>query len=165
MQERKGFKWKRKAAGAIGFAIVSQLVRSIEAIATMQYYFMENYFPVWSKVMMPTEGAPPAGFYALSFLFALVTGLIYAFVYSKIRGCLPGKNALKKGSYFGALLFLVAGIPFALSLYLLINLPIELILAWAFTSMVVYMAGGILIAKVVGVSPLPAVGRGKLPFR
>ena len=46
--------------------IVSQIIHSIEAFATMDFYLDPNYFGVWSKIMMPGPGPPPAEFYYYS---------------------------------------------------------------------------------------------------
>lgn len=134
----------------IVFAVIAQIIHSLEAIATMGYYLKPEYFAVWSKIMMPKAGAPPTEFYALSILFAIVSGILYAIVFRKIQNSLPGKTLVKKGSFFGVILFLAAGIPSALSMILLINLPLELIVSWAFTSLIIYIIGGIAIAKIIG---------------
>ncbi len=126
------------------------MIHTIEAFATMGYYLLEEYWPVWSKVMMPGPGPPGAEFYAYSIAFAVVTGILYAFVFGKIKSAVPGQTAVKKGSYYGAILFIVAGIPAALSMYLLINLPVALIVSWAFSGLVTYVLGGIAIAKIMG---------------
>ncbi|MFQ5648278.1 MAG: hypothetical protein ACE5FW_03495, partial [Candidatus Aenigmatarchaeota archaeon] len=71
-----------------------------------------------------------------------------AMAYTIIGCCLPGKTDIRRGLVYGILLFLVAGIPGALSTYLLINIPAVLILMWAVENLVIYLAGGAAIARI-----------------
>ena len=139
----------RIIGAGIVFAVISQIIHSIEAFATMNYYLIPEYWPVWSKVMMPGEGAPPMSFYGYSFGFAVIIGVIFALAYSVIKDSLKGKNAMQNGVRYGTILFFVAGIPFSLTLYLLVNLPVGLIAYWAFSTLIIYVLGAIAIAKIV----------------
>jgi len=104
---------------------------------------------VWSKIMMPGAGPPPVQFYYYSIAFSFIAGLIYSFVYSRINTAFKG-NAIQKGLKYGFGLFLVAGIPFFFSMYLLINLPVGLLISWLFIEgLVTYLIAGIVIAKIV----------------
>lgn len=134
----------------IAFAIIGQMIHTIEAFATMQYYMLPEYWPVWSKIMMPGPGPPGASFYAASLIFGIITGTLVAFVYSKVKAVLPGKAALNKGVYYGLMLSMVAGLPGTLSMFLLFNLPLELVASWTVTSFAVNILGGIVIAKIMG---------------
>lgn len=128
------------------FAVIGQIVHTLGAFAGMKYYLIPDYFPVWSKVMMPAAGPPPASFYAYSILFGLIVGMLFALVYSVIRNSVPGLTTAKKGIVYGLLVFLIAGFPTSLSLYLLINLPTALIVMWAAEGLIVNLLGGIVIA-------------------
>ena len=149
--------WKIIVAGII-IAIISQIIHTIEAYATMDFYVDPNlcdFDPttgeigvcVWSKIMMPTAGPPPTEFYYYSIVFAIITGIIYALVYAMIKKSIPGKIP-KKGLYFGFLLFLL-GIPHFLSMYLLINLPSLLIVYWVIFGLIVNLINGVIIAYIV----------------
>ncbi len=135
---------------AILFAVIAYIIHSIGAIVGMPFYTDPQYNGVWSNLMMPVAGPPPAEFAYTSFVFSLITGVMFALVYSVIGRCMVGKTIVVKGIFYGFLIFLVAGIPGALSLYLLINLPQTLIALWAFENLVVYLLGGITIAWVIG---------------
>lgn len=131
------------------YAILAQIVHTIGAILSMGYYKMPEYFPIWSKIMMPTAGTPPPAFVIYSLLFGLITGMILVIIYDLIKGVLPGKTLVKKGILYGYVLFLVSAIPSTMSMYLLINLPGPLILLWTVESAIIYLIGGIIIAKMV----------------
>ena len=133
---------------AIFFVVVAQIVHTLGAYAGMKYYFMEEYFPVWSKIMMPKPGPPPVAFTLLSIGLSLLTGLVYAIVYATLSFSVPGKTLIKKGLCFGLILFFVAGLPNLLSMVLLINLPIQLVLMWVLESLLVTLSMGIFMAKV-----------------
>jgi hypothetical protein len=138
--------WKIIVAGIL-FAIIAQIIRSIEVYATMDFYKDPTYFAIWSKIMMPGPGAPPTEFYIYSFIFSVITGIIYSVVYLMIKKSIPGKTIVKQGLYFGFLLFLIS-IPWSLTMYLLINLPTLLLVYWSISSLVIYLIGGVIIAKI-----------------
>jgi len=97
--------------------------------------------------MMPGPGPPPTEFYYYSIVFGIITGIIYAVVYAMIKKSIPGKT-VKRGLYFGLLLFLI-GIPHFLSLYILVNLPSLLLVYWTITGLIVNLIGGVIIAYIV----------------
>jgi hypothetical protein len=132
----------------IVFAIIAEVIHTVESLATMNFYTDPNYFGVWSKIMMPGPGAPPAEFYYYSIAFSIITGIIYAVVYEMIKKSLPGKTGFKQGLNFGFLLFLL-GIPMSLTMYLLINLPAMLLVYWAVSSLLIELIFGAVVAKIV----------------
>ena len=136
------------AITALVYMVVAQVIHTISSILTMGYYTAEQYFPVWSKVMMPNAGPPPASFYVYALLYAFIGGLMFVIVYNVVKESIPGKSALKKGVGYGVLAFAIAGIPMTLTLHLLINLPAALIVAWAFEGLVIYVLNGIITAKI-----------------
>jgi hypothetical protein len=138
--------WSRIILGAIAYLVIAMVMNTVSSLLTMDYYKDPNYFAVWSKVMMPAEGAPPATFYYLSVTFLFIVGLIYSYIYGKVKGILKGK-VMCKGLWYGFGLFLIAGIPFFFSLYLLINLPLSLLIYWlVIDGLLTYLLGGIAIA-------------------
>lgn len=148
--KKKKIDWKKTILAAVVFTIIAQLVHSIFAFIGMDYYLKEAYFPVWSKLMMPTVGPPPSTFYLYSLLFGLISALIYAYVYNWLKGCLEGKTPVERGLCYGLVLFFLGSVPGYLSLVLLINLPLGLIGLWAIEGLLVNLAGGIAIVKIVG---------------
>jgi hypothetical protein len=140
--------WKLILA-AIVFLIISQVIHMIEAQLTMNYYTDPAYFSVWSKIMMPTAGPPPAEFYYYSWIFTFIGGLIFAGIYAVIEKGIPGKTIVKKGMIYGLLIWLITGISASLTMVLLINLPIDLIAIWAVTGLIINLIAGIAVAKIV----------------
>jgi hypothetical protein len=149
--------WKIITAG-IMFAIIAQLIHTIESFATMSFYTDSKYFTIWSTTMMPAQGPPPTEFYVYSIMFGIIAGIIYAFVYEMIKKSLPVGTILKQrffsgttfkhGLYFGFLLFLL-GIPMSLTMYLLINLPTMLLVYWSLSGLIVDLTGGVVIARIM----------------
>ncbi len=142
------FNLPRLLAAAVAYVIIAQIIFTIGAMADMPYYTDPNYSNVWSKIMMPAAGPPPAEFYYVSVLFQVVYGFLFAFVYTVIKGAVPGKGWKNKGLMYGFLVFLVAGIS-DLGLVLLVNLPMVLVLSWVLQGLVVYLLAGLAAAKIV----------------
>ncbi|HLD58768.1 MAG TPA: hypothetical protein VI977_03960 [archaeon] len=139
----------RIIGAGIVFAVISFVIHMIESIASMGYYLDPNYFSVWSKIMMPAAGPPPPEFFVLSVAFGFIAGMLYAFVFDKVKSCIKEQSAVRKGLYYGALLFLVAGIPMSMTMFLMINLPAGLTTIWTLSGFITYLIGGIAIAKIM----------------
>ena len=139
--------WKIIVA-AIVFMIISQVIHTIEAQITMDYYTDPTYLSVWSKIMMGEKGLAPEFMY-YSLTFAFITGLLFTGVYTVVAKNIPGKTLVKKGLIYGLLIWLVGGIPGYLAMVLLINLPVDLIAYWAVTGLIINLLSGVVIAKIV----------------
>jgi len=143
----------QKVARIIGagilFGIIALIVHVIFAFVGMDYYLDPTYFPVWSKLMMPTAGPPPVSFLYYSLSFNILSGILFALVYTVIGSCVPGKQFMSRGLMYGFLVFLVGAIPGYLALYLLINLPTGLIALWIVESLIIYLIGGMVVAKLI----------------
>ena len=135
-------------AAGIVYAVISMVVNTLWAFIDMPYYLMQEYFAVWSKLMMSTAGPPGVEFYVASFVFTLVAGLIFAGVYSRVKASIRDKG-IRKGLRFGFGIFLISVIPGMFSLYLLINLPTMLIVSWIVSGLVTSLLGGIVIERLV----------------
>ncbi len=140
---------KKILLAGIAFAILAYVIHTAGAIATMKYYQDPAYFAVWSKLMMPGEGPPPPSFMYYSLSFSLIGGILFALVYEIVRSSFAGETYVKKGLYFGTLVFLVSGIPGFLSMYLILNLPAVLLLEWTLESLVLYLLNGVVVAKII----------------
>jgi len=139
---------KKYILAAVLFTLVAMVVHAIGAVVEMPYYTMPEYLPMWSKIMMPETGPPPAVFYVISAGFSLVGSLVYVCTYGILKKSVPGKGYLKKGLSYGAMLFLISGLPGSLSMALLTNLPLPLIADWAAEMLVVFLVGGVITAKI-----------------
>ena len=141
--------WKGIGIFAVAMTVVAQAVHTAESVLTMGYYIDPAYFGLWSKVMMPKAGAPPIEFFTLSLAFAFATWFLFGCVFGKLGKVIGENGFVKKGLVFGGLVFLIAGVPFTLTSYLLFNVPTALLLAWATSSLLLYLAGGVLAARLV----------------
>jgi len=128
--------------------IVAQALHFIEAQLTMDYYTDEAYFGVWSKIMMPEMGPPPASFMYYSVGFGLITWIFFVLVYYLLGSAVPGRKA-GRGVMYGLLMFLVGGIPGFLMLILLINLPLGIVFWWMGTGLIISLLNGLIVALIV----------------
>ena len=144
--------------GGILFAIASQIILMSEVIMTMDIYMMPEYFPVWSSLMMPDMGPPPAIFYAISISVSLCLALLYSAVYGILQKAIPG-TGLRRGINYGILLFLISSLPAMLGMWMLINLPAKFFIAGLAFGLIHYLVGGVIIAWVFQrfgrMSPIP----------
>ena len=134
---------------AIVMAIVAMIVHTVESLLTMGYYTDPANFLLWSKLMMPGAGPPPAIFYAYSLLFAFVSWMLFGFVYIVLSGAIKEKDIVKRGLKFGTLIFLVGSLPGALTMVLLLNLPLGLIISWVISGLALNLAGGVAAAGLI----------------
>ena len=142
-------KWGKIVLAAIVFTIIGQIIHTIFAQLEMAYYLMPEYFPVWSKIMMPTAGPPGMEFFTFSIILAFIAALIYSGAFDLLKASIPGASKIKKGIFFGIILFLVAGLPSMFTLYLLINLPAGLIASWTVSEFIIFLIGGAAIGKIL----------------
>lgn len=131
------------------FVVVSQTIHTLGAFFGMKYYLMPEYFPVWSKIMMPEPGPPPMKFTLMSIGVSVLTGLIYSLLYYTIMESVPGKNGFRRGISLGLILFFVAGLPNLLSMVLLINLPLQLVIFWLVETFLISIIAGTLMGIVI----------------
>jgi hypothetical protein len=134
---------------ALAYTVFAYILHVIGALLTMQYYLDPSYFPVWSRLLMPTAGPPPLTFSVYSFILGYITALLFTFIYLKIRPLFKGKSKVHMGSTYGFGVFLVGGLPGFLMLWLLINLPLLLIVDWAIEGLITNMIGGVLVAYIM----------------
>jgi hypothetical protein len=147
MEKMKISAWRVIISAAL-FAIVAQVIHTLGSFATMGFYTDPKYASVWSKVMMPTVGPPPASFFGYSILFGLITALLFVMIYIHIGSKMHGKTAAKRGLSYGLMVFLVGTLPGMFMLYLLINLPAMLIVEWAVEMLAINLLGGMIVAKI-----------------
>lgn len=128
------------------YGILAQFVHTVSAYFSMDYYRDPEYFSIWSRLMMSTNGPPPANFFILSIFFSIIIGIALTLSYLVVEKALHG-TVTDKGMCFGILVFLVGVMPQALTQFLLIRLPVELIWLWAFEGFILSLLGGLLIAR------------------
>lgn len=142
--------WKNVFLAGVGFAVIAFIIHTASSMLTMGYYTNPAYFPLWSKIMMPGEGPPGAEFFAYSLFFNFLVGAIFALAYGYVAPKLKQKTYWRTGFHYGLFLFAVSAVPGYLSMYLILAVPTTLVIAWAIDSLIVYLLGGALIAKILG---------------
>ncbi len=140
--------FRQIVVSGIVFLVVAQVINTITVVFTMSYYTDPAYFALWSKLMMPSNGPPGTEFYLDSNLIDFIIGIIFACAYSLLKDSIPG-NRITKGFNYGILLFLVAGVPFTLTTFLLLSVPVPLLLYWAISNLVIYLISGAAFAKIM----------------
>jgi hypothetical protein len=139
---------------AVIFTVISEIINMAGSFLTMNFYTDSNYFAVWSKIMMPAAGPPPSSFYYYSIAFTFISGLIFSFIFSKVKdvkidSLIKANVWWKNGTRYGIAVWLLASIPWTFTTYLLINLPSMLLVYWAISGLLVYILSGIAIAKIL----------------
>ncbi len=131
--------------GGILFAAASQVILMGEVMATMDIYMMPEYFPVWSKLMMPDMGPPPAIFYVISISTSVGLALLYSALFHVLQAGIPG-TGIRKGLNYGVVLFLLSSLPSMLGMWMLINLPVKFFIASLGFGLINYLIGGAVIS-------------------
>jgi len=144
----KEINFKKLALASIFFTIISFVVHQIEAILTLKYYMMPEYFGVWSKFMMTVAGPPPISFMIMSFVFTLVTGISITLIYYYLKDHLP-TNKTKRIFYFADLMLGTYLVFFSLPTYLLFNIPVTLIIIWFFSAFIILTSGAWALVKII----------------
>jgi len=144
----KEISWKKVILSGSIFTVISFVVRQIEAVLTVKYYMMPQYFGVWSKVIMPANGPPPVSFMLTSLVFTFVTGVSVALIYYYLKDHLP-KEEKKRAFYFADLMVGTSFVFFTLPVYLMFNVPMGLLLSWFITTFIILTAGAWVLVKIV----------------
>jgi hypothetical protein len=120
----------------------------IEAILTVKYYIMPQYFGLWSKLMMPKAGPPPVEFTITSIVFAFVTGISIGLIYYYLRDHLPPLG-FKRVFYFADILVATTFLFFTLPSYLMFNVPVGILVSWFISAFIILTAGSWILVKIV----------------
>lgn len=140
--------WGKVFLTAIIFTIVSFVLRQVETLLTIKYYMIPDYFGVWSKLMMPSNGPPPMAFMITSLIFTFVTGVSIALIYYYLRDHLPPLG-FKRAFYFADVLIATSFVFFTLPAYLMFNLPVALLISWFISTFIILTFGSWLLVKII----------------
>jgi len=144
----KKINWKKVLTAGFVYLIIAFIIRQVEAILTMNYYTMPEYFGVWSKVMMPKAGPPPPSFFITSLLFSFLTGVGLAVFYDWIKSLLP-KDKWSRIFCFTCLITGLSFIFFSLTAFLLFNLPFMLLVWWFVSSVIIFFLTAMVFVRVL----------------
>ena len=140
--------WGKLLLSALIFTVISYVVHIIEAMLTIKYYMMPQYFGLWSKLMMPSSGPPPAAFTITSIVFAFVTGISVGLIYYYLRDHLPPVG-FKRVFYFADILIATTFLFFTLPSYLMFNVPVGILVSWFISAFIILTAGSLVLVKIV----------------
>lgn len=141
--------WGKALLVGVIFTVLSTVVHQIEAMLTMKYYVDPQYFGVWSKLMMPAAGPPPAQFMITSLIFTFATGISITLIYYYLKDLLP-KNVMRRTFLFADLLIATSFVFFTLPVYLMFNVPVGLLVSWFISSFLIITAASAVIVKIAG---------------
>lgn len=140
--------WGKVVLVGLLYTVLATAVNQVTAVLTMQYYLMPQYFGVWSKTMMPTQGPPPVTFFLTSIIFTFASGMMLTLVYYYLRDLLPTDNR-RRVLLFADLLVGLQFVFFTLPVYLLFNVPAGLLVSWFVSSFVVLVATSFAMVKII----------------
>jgi hypothetical protein len=144
----KELNFKKLFLSGLIFAVISFIIRQIEALLTMKYYLMPQYFGAWSKLMMPSNGPPPPSFMITSFIFTLITGISVGLIYYYLKDHLPAEKG-KRIFYFADLMLGTYLVFFTLPVYLMFNIPVGLLISWFISSFIILTLGSWVMVKII----------------
>ena len=144
----KEISWKKVILSGAIFTVISFVIRQVEALLTMGYYTDPQYFGLWSKLMMPKEGPPPASFMITSLVFTFVSGVSLALIYYYLRSHLP-QNLKQRVFYFADLMVATSFLFFTLPAYLMFNIPVGILVSWFIASFVILLSASFLFVKII----------------
>lgn len=144
----KEIKWGKLFLCGLIYLVFTTAIRQIEIILTMKYYLMPQYFGVWSQLMMPNTVPPPLNFIVTSSTFTFASGLSIGLVYYYIRNLLP-KQFWHRVTFFTDLMIGTSFIFFTLPVYLLFNLPFQLLLSWFISSFIILFLTSLTLVKII----------------
>lgn len=145
----KNIKFAAILWSTLSYTIISMVIHQIEAIFTVGFYMMPEYFGVWSKLMMSEVGKPKPVFVVVSTLFALITGFILASTYNFFKDYLP-QGYWSKVMSFSLLLSVISVVTFTLPVILLFNVPVVLMLYWLLSGVFIFFFGSMVFVKIIG---------------
>ncbi|VVC02183.1 Uncharacterised protein [uncultured archaeon] len=105
--------------------------------------------------MMPGPAPPPAEFYGLSILAALVMGAIFAAGFSLVGNAFASRKSFRAdkpemmGAKYGVFVFALAGLS-SLTMPLLFNVPFSLALSWTLQSLAICVLAGAATGRLIG---------------
>jgi len=144
----KELKFKKVLLASVIFAVISFVIRQIEAMLTMKHYLMPQYFGVWSRLMMPSNGPPLASFMITSLIFTFVTGVSITLIYYYLKDHLPTEKR-KRVFYFADLMLGTYFVFFTLPTYLMFNVPVGLLVSWFISTFIILTAGSWVMVKII----------------
>ena len=145
----KEINWGKIFLVGLLYTVFAVVVRQVEVALTMPYYVDPAYFGLWSRLMMPKAGPPPAEFMITSLVFTFAGGVSIAVIYYYLKDILP-KQFLKRVFFFADLMIGFSFIFFTLPTYLLFNVPLGLHVIWFISTFIILVFASFASVKIIG---------------
>ncbi len=145
----KEINWGKTILVGFLYTVFAVIVRQVETAITMPYYLDPTHFGLWSHLMMPKAGPPPADFMIMSFVFTFATGISIAIIYYYLKEILPKKFS-RRVFFFADLMIGCSFIFFTLPTYLLFNVPLGLLVSWFISTFVILVFASFISVKIIG---------------
>ncbi len=149
----KNVRWHRVFVSGSIAAVCMWVIKQVEAVLTMKYYLDPANFGIWSTFMMPASpmggpkaGPPPMGFFVMSALFTLATGITLAAIFDFMRPSF-GKNYWSRVIGFTDIIVGLSIVLTFLPMLLLLKVPVILLAAWLISTFVSVFIGAMIFAK------------------
>lgn len=139
---------KKVLLTSVIFTVIAFVIHQIEAIVMMKYYVDPKYFGIWSKLMMPSAGPPPAQFMITSLIFTFVTGISVTLIYYYLKDHLPVERK-RRIFYFADLMAATSFVFSTLPMYLMFNVPVALLISWFVSNFVILTLGSLVVVKII----------------
>ena len=144
----KEFNFKKIFLSTVIFTAISFVIHNIEAVIDMKYYLDPRHFGVWSQIMMPENGPPPASFFIASIIFTLVTGISVTLIYYYLKDHLPKENK-RRIFYFADLMLGTYFVFFTLPVYLMFNVAVGLLVSWFISTFIILTLSSWAMVKII----------------
>lgn len=135
--------WKLVIVGGLVFWVVTNIVGMFGTGLVIHERILDPIYRAHESFWLPELRQDPPDMAALLpqwLAMSLLASLVYAGVYSVVRGCFKGPG-WKQGLKFGFCLALIA-IVFYLSLSGIFDLPLKMWIWWGVDALVLFLLGG-----------------------
>jgi|GEM_PF-3003552 len=134
---------------SIVFLVVAQLLHVGGIAISIDYYTHPNHYDLWSPLLISFGNINTGiSFFLVNLGFGFLGAVVFVLVYTELGKALKG-SPVEKGVSFGLLVFLVTNLPGSMSMFLLLNIPVEIVILWVLESFIIYLVGGAFVGYVL----------------
>jgi hypothetical protein len=134
----------RILSASLIFLVISQLLHMVGLTISMDYYGQADFYGIWSPLLISTGNMTTGlSFFYVNIILGFIGAVLFVVVFTVLVRGLKGGPA-ERGVLFGLLVFLVAIVPDSFSVFMLLNVPLEIIIFWTLESFIIFLVGGAL---------------------
>jgi len=140
---------------SIVFLVIAQLLHVGGIAISIDYYTHPNHYELWSPLLISFGNINTGiSFFFVNLGFGFLGAVVFVTVYTALGKALKG-SPVEKGVSFGLLVFLVTNLPGSMSMFLLLNIPVEIVILWILESFIIYLVGGAFVGYLLGQTKKP----------